>query len=450
MQTTDNSEDVPLSKDIILFPAYNIGTSELFFFLKSIENRGLLDKLLLICDVNFSSGCRIELKHCIIDDFKSYTALLKKIESWKKKHRVAFKGILAIDEEMQFKLSRNLARHFGLEFFTDITCFRASNKFLLKSSFEKHGVPTSDFTLLSRPARDKAFRIGFPNVLKVLSGTQSQYVFYNRDMSELKSNFHRLKTAAGRTNGDPRFAKQRVVLDGRSITLDPKRQFLLEAYVPGEEYSCDFMIQSGMIQIIRVAKKIECAYFGQFAGYHLLNEERLVKNNISKSTLMDICRKISRALSISAGVCMVDFKSLHGMITILEASIRPGLAAFNHLMYDICGYTSLALMAMQKMGIRECIGIPENTGTVLYLYDSPDGTVRSFDNTELESLKNHLEITGACTYHGADDCETDSVFDHTSLMKGYMLLRDREDAGLTESADPIETEKRHGMYEPVG
>lgn len=439
MQTTDNPEDVPLSKDIILFPAYNIGRSELFFFLKTIENKGLLDKLLLICGRDFFSECRIQLKHYIVDDFKSYSALLKKIESWEKQHRVVFKGILAIDEEMQFKLSRKLAIHFGLEFFADITCFLASNKFLLKSSFQKHRVPTSAFTLLSRLGREQALRVSFPNVLKVLSGTQSQYIFYNKDMSELKFNFQRLKKAVCRTNGDPRFAKQRVVLDGRSITLDPKRQFLLEAYVPGEEYSCDFMLQSGMIQLIRVAEKIKGSYFGHFAGYHLLNEEGLIHKNISKSELIDICRKVSRALSISTGVCMVDFKSQHGKITVLEASIRPGLSAFNHLMYDIYGYTSLALMLMQKMGIRECVGIPENTGTVLYLYDSADGNPQSLGNPERENLKNHLEVTSTYIYHDANDCETDSDFGHTSLLKGYVLLRDREHAGITESADLTDT-----------
>jgi len=449
VQTTDNPEDVPLSLDIILFPAYNIGNSELCFFLKTIESKGLLDRLLLICDEDFVTECRTQLKHYIVDDFKSYNVLLNKIESWKKKHRVAFKGILAVDEEMQFQLSRTLARHFGLEFFADNTCSLASNKFLLKRSFQKHNVPTSRFTLLTRPSRERAIRVGFPNVLKVLSGTQSQYIFYNKDMNELNFNFQRLKRAVGRTNGDPRFGKQRVILDGRSITLDPRRQFLLESYVPGEEYSCDFMIQSDRIQIIRVAKKIKGPHFGYFAGYHLLNEERLIHNNISKAKLVDICRKISRALSISAGVCMVDFKSRHGTITVLEASIRPGLSAFNHLMYDICGYTSLALMAMQKMGIRNCIGMPENTGAVLYLYDSPDGTLQSFDSSELEGLKSHLEISSTYTYRDADDGGTDSEFDHTSLLKGYVLLKDRENAGVSESADLADTEKRYRIYEPV-
>jgi len=304
---TDNQEDVPLSQEVILFPAFNIGNSELYYFLKSIENSGLLDKVLLICNRDFLSEYDISLKHQIVDEFDSFPALIRKIESLKKKHRFGFKGVLGIDEELQFQLSRKLAHHFGLDFFDDITCLLASNKFLLKSAFRKHGVPTSPFVLLAKLDRERALRIGFPNVLKVLSGTQSHYIFYNEDMGELEDNFHRLRRTLRHVNGDPRFKKQSLVLEGRSISLDPKRQFLLEAHVPGEEYSCDFMIQSKKIQIIRVAKKIKGPCFGHFNGYHLLNEEGLVQNDIDKSRLVSICRRISRALSIQTGVCMVDF-----------------------------------------------------------------------------------------------------------------------------------------------
>jgi hypothetical protein len=446
---TDNQEDVPLSHEVILFPAFNIGNSELYYFLKSIENSGLLDKVLLVCTKDFLSEYDIMLKHQIIDEFDSFPALIRKIESLKKEHLFRFKGVLGIDEELQFQLSKKLARHFELDFFDDVTCLLASNKFLLKSAFRKHGVPTSPFVLLAKPDREQALRLGFPNVLKVLSGTASHYVFYNEDMDELKENFRRLRRALGRVNGDPRFKRQHMVHDGVGITLDPKRQFLLEAHVPGEEFSCDFMVESKQVYIIRVTKKIKGPYFGYFRGYHLLNEEGLVQNNIDKSRLVSVCRKISRALSIRAGVCMVDFKSRGGKITVLEASIRPGLSAFNHLMYDVYGYTSLALMAMQKMGVPICVEIPEKMGAVIYQYEFSAGDLGQTDTGELEDLKRRFNDAATHTFRDAPDCAIDSEFDHSSLLKGYTLLRNTDAAALSQSAGPADDGLHRRVEEPV-
>jgi hypothetical protein len=265
----------------------------------------------------------------------------------------------------------------------------------------------------------------------------------------LKCNLHLLKCAARGTNGDPRFRRQSFVLDGRDCTLDPKRQFLLEAYAPGEEYSCDFMIQSGAIQIIRVTRKIKGPYFGYFKGYHLLNEVGLAHEGINKTKLVAICRKVSRALSVRAGVCMMDFKVHDRTITVLEASIRPGLSAFNHLMYDVYGYTSLALLAMQKMGIPVCADISDTSGAVMYLYSSPDGAPRAIDLAALGDSNDRLEVSATHTYRDAEDRAVDTSFDHTSLLKGYVLLRDRDGAHVPETADAAVAESRYLVEEPV-
>ena len=89
---------------------------------------------------------------------------------------------------------------------------------------------------------------------------------------------------------------------------------------------------------------------------------------------------------------MVDFKVHQGGITVLESSIRPGLSAFNHLMYAIYGYTSLALLAMQKMGMKISVRIPDSNGVVVYIYTMEKEIYRPLDTTELEKLKVQLNI----------------------------------------------------------
>jgi len=98
-------------KDLIIFPAYNIGHSELLYFLKSLSDNSLLNKLLLICSRDFFTAYQTQVQYCIIDEFDSSPALVNKIESWNQKHRCTFKGIISIDEEMQFQLSKSIAKH---------------------------------------------------------------------------------------------------------------------------------------------------------------------------------------------------------------------------------------------------------------------------------------------------------------------------------------------------
>jgi hypothetical protein len=431
--TDSESEDLGLTTELIIFPAFNLGNSELCYFLKSLSDDGLLDKLLLICSRDFFTEFQSPVQHCIIDEFTSFPTLVKKIEAWGKEYGFRFKGVLSIDEELQFKLSKSIARHFGLEFHEDLTCFLASNKFLLKTFFQKYGVPSSGFSLLSTLDPERIRQVGFPNVLKVISGSQSQYIFYNENMKQLKKNFSRLKHAIARINGDPRFKKQSFFLEGRRITFNPKRQFLLEAYTPGEEYSCDFILQSHEVQLIRVAKKIQGPYFGYFNGYQLLNEEDLIQNHIDQANLVEICRRISQSLGLHTGLCMVDFKVHQGKISVLESSIRPGLSAFNHLMYAIYGYTSLALLAMQKMGMKISVRIPDSNGAVVYIYTLQKEIHQPFDTSELEKLKVQLNILYIHKYEDKPTAGMAPDLDHSRLIRGYVLVKnpDKKDlAGL--------------------
>ncbi|MBN1885828.1 MAG: hypothetical protein JW876_09950 [Candidatus Krumholzibacteriota bacterium] len=426
MQRCDMNEhdDPPSSQRLLLFPAYNIGDSELLHFIKSLERADLADRVLLVCPADFATAHAIDPARTIVDEFDDVPALVEKVAAWKNEHRCVFTGIVGIDEEVQFRLSRKLARRFGLEFYGEATCAIAANKYLQKRAFSEHGVPTSDFALCTGRLADAARRIGFPSVLKALSGTQSHFVFFNRNAGELAANLRRMSRAAAATNGDPRFARQRAMLDGRRVTLDPKSQFLLEAYVPGDEYSCDFLVRDGAIKIIRVTGKLPGSHFGYAGGYRLLNEAGLARANIGRARLEAVCRGIARALGIDAGVCMVDFKKGDGGIVVLETSIRPGLSAFNHLMYDICGYTSLALMAMEKLGRPVRVELPDARGAVVYLYDSADGVPRPLDTPLRDDLFSRCAVTATHLYRDDGGRAADSAVDHSALLRGYVVLND--------------------------
>lgn len=437
----DNQNDNMNS--LVIFPAFEVGYSELLHFLKSMDNKNLLSRLVLICPADFLSVLnvhRVKVPYYITDDFRSHATLVKKIQSWVKLNGFSFSGIISVDEEEQFKLSKRIARHFKLPFHADKTSAAASNKYVLKTAFKKHGVPTGDFTLFSSFKDADAERIGFPNVLKVLSGNGSQYLFRNETMDQLKDNFNILKTAARNIQGDPRFRLQHIMIDDQTITLNPRRQFLLEAFTAGEEFSCDFISQDGNVQVIRVVRKIKGPYFGYFKGYHLLNENDLEKYNIDLLRLKGLCERIALALNINTGVCMVDFKMQERDWNVLEASIRPGLSAFNHLMYEIYGYTSLFLMAQLQLNLPIDIRFPQENGAVVYLYGQPGEKFQAIDASTLENLKQSFNILHIHIYEsevGNGHEAVDSVTDHSALLRGYVILKNIDGEKLPELADLI-------------
>jgi hypothetical protein len=444
--TNIKEDDDPLVKRLIIFPAYEVGHSEFISFLNSMEDTALIDRILFICSPDLYAAFHSRLIHCIVDNFKSIPSLIIKIESWAHKNHASFKAIMGIDEEEQFSLSKHIARHFGLEFHNDKTCSMASNKFLLKTFFKKNRVPTGRFTLISKFDENIARYIGFPNILKVLSGNGSAYLFKNESMRQLKDNLAYLKKAVQKVNGDSRFRKQTFDMGNESITLDPKRQFLLEEFIGGEEFSCDFIKHPDDVQVIRVVKKFKGPYVGYFKGYLLLKEEEIKLNGIDLPYLTEICRRIAKTFAINTGVCMMDFKLHKKKIKVIESSIRPGLSAFNHLMYEIYGYTSLALMAKQKFGMNTDVRFPDENGAVVYLFGKEKTSPYYVDTSEIEKLKQQYNITYIHTFEDSGNSNTDTLCDRSGLLKGYVLLKNPDASHLPELADLLNEKVKYIDY----
>ena len=402
---------------LVLVPAYDIGASELRCCLASLRDRGLLHRVLLIAPPDLLAPSELEGVLYVLDDFSDWKSLPARIEALAPRHPI--EGIAGIDEELHFAMSHHLARHFALPFHDDRTRFVASNKYLAKQAFVEAGVPTSPFTLISEVDERAPQAVGFPNVLKVMSGTQSQYLFLNESMEALRANHKRMVDGVGRITRDPRFDTQRVVVDGEVHELDPTRQFLLEGFVPGQEYSCDFKVHAGEIRVIRVTKKLASPSLGIFTGYLLLGSDMLGGEGIEASALEDVCRKLARAMGTRDAVCMVDFKVGARGITVLESSVRPGFSAFNHLMYELFGYTSFALMVMAAMGESVTLTQPAATGAVVYFLAPSTGGGR-VNTRGLEARAKELGITAIHRYTESGEA---TEVDPTPRLRGYAVVQ---------------------------
>lgn len=432
-----NLEQIRTSPDVMILPAYEIGKSQLINLIQGLHDHVLLHKVILIAPPETIQDLPITPPFYIQDKSESVPELISKIEQISKENHLNPQSVMAVDEEMQYQMSARIAHHFSLPFFDDKTCRVASVKYLSKKMFRAFQIPTGSFELISAVSPEIATRIGFPSVLKPLAGTQSQFIFPNYNYDELAAHFSILSAAAKHMGQDPRFTIKTEGPLQEGLTLNPKSQFLLESMIPGEEMSCDFMIQGERLDIIRVVKKIPAGTFGMFRGYALLSEQDLKQNGIDMLQLREVCHRIAAGFGINRGICMVDFKINEEGLFVLESSIRPGLSAFNHLMFVKYGYTSPLLLSLLNMGARIDLQFPQSSGLVVFLYAPKTGYLTEMDFSELIRRKDEFNLITIHRFSNHACQVVDSDVDHTDLIQGYVLIDRPSSSWDTELADRI-------------
>ncbi|HLC96932.1 MAG TPA: ATP-grasp domain-containing protein [Candidatus Nanoarchaeia archaeon] len=394
---------------MILFPAVYIGYEELFYSLKSMD----LADMLIIAEQEFIESYPLE-GNFIADEFDNSKMLIEKISSWQKKHKARFSRIIAIDDEDQFELSRQLAAHYNIPFYSNKTLERACNKYLMRTCFAQKKVPQPAFQLY----KGDAATMHFPNMLKPLTGTGSEFILVNKNPQQLQENFEFLLTRLASIK-DTRFKKLRQ----HAQDFDACKEFILEEFIKGDEFSFDFCLNDGKFAILRIVRKLPSRYIGWYDGYVLMNDASLKTQNISLEELKAISAKVAGALEIFSGVCMVDCIVRDGKLYVIETSIRPGLSTFIPLMYYIYNYTSLGVLAGNKMPL-----LPQQEGVVVHLWAHKQGKIKNIDVSMLDRAKSEMISYTLFAEKGA--LVHDDLTDHDGMFLGYVLLKGSQDAEL--------------------
>ncbi|MCM2325618.1 MAG: ATP-grasp domain-containing protein [Candidatus Woesearchaeota archaeon] len=376
--------------------------SDLLKVLSSFDLAGVSDEILFVCTREFYERRKPRFKNILIDSFDGSSA--GNLKAWAIENKRSFSWVMALDDDEQFYTSSRFSEILGIPFFSGRTQKIASNKFLMKNQFRKNGVPTSNFKLVK--SIGDLGGISFPNVLKVTTGAETNNVYLSKGLDELKENFLKLIP--------DKFSP--VEVDG--ISIDPSNEFILEEYVGGEEFSCDFIITKNGIDIIRVTRKIQ-KKFGFFSGYHLMNRSTIAKH-FDISGLMKICAGIARSFDVDDCICMMDFKVQDSRIFVIESSVRPGFSNFIPLMDELYGYSSWGIYARHKLGLKYDINIPEDEGMIVYLWAENSGKIECLDL----SCIGCEGIIGHHLYNQVGDVISDE--DYGKLL-GYVMIKNPKD-----------------------
>lgn len=248
---------------------------------------------------------------CLLSDYRQPRA---ELATHLAVHRIQLDGVVSFDCE-SMGLAADLAARYHLPYPSLQAVDNCRNKYAAKSLWQAAGLDTPAARLVHTADEAAAFigESGGRCVLKPLSGSGSELIFSCTDEAAGRKNFIKIR------QGLQQRADHRLY----QPFLNAAPDVLAEEWIQGEEYSCDFIIDAGRADIIRLTRKIPAGggHFGITRGYLLAPA---LFNEIDISPLEDTLVRSAGALGLTRAICMLDFMIVKGRIILLELAPRPG------------------------------------------------------------------------------------------------------------------------------
>jgi biotin carboxylase len=279
-------------------------------------------------------------------------AALEAVKAHLERTKLSLSGITSFDCE-SMELAAFLAERFGLAYQRLETIRIVRDKSRTKEIWQKHGVecPCSAMVTTEPELMSFADRVGYPVVLKPLTGSGSELTFKCNNRDECLRLFRQVVVGLERRSGSRMFAPSSSAVEG----IDPLSVVVAEEWVEGPEFSCDFIIEDGAVRIIRIAGKVPSGRltFGTTFAYLL---PAILPDGWDEIRLAQQLHEAASALGIERAIGMIDFIVRDGRPCFLELTPRPGGDCLPPLILRSCGLDMLGLAL--DFAERKAITIP--------------------------------------------------------------------------------------------
>lgn len=250
----------------------------------------------------------------LLCDLCDYEQAAQLLERHLLEEKLELGGIVSFDCE-SMELAAVLAQRYGLPYPSAQAVRNCRDKYLSKTLWQKQALHTPR-SILVRSATEVAdfFReVGGACVLKPLSGSGSELIFRCNSPHECEQGFFKIQNGLQQRQAQRLF---RPLGDDDTVVL-------AEECVEGREYSCDFIIEDGRVEIIRLTCKILSPRkpFGTAMGYYL---PAVLPEEIDEPSLLTTLYRSAAALGLDRALCMLDFMICNGRLVLLELAPRPG------------------------------------------------------------------------------------------------------------------------------
>jgi len=270
----------------------------------------------------------------ILCDLTAYKPSIRAVESHVKRCGFRLKGITCFDCE-SLELAALLGDVLGLSY-PSLSAVRACrSKWLSKKAWRNVGVRCPRAGKVQTEDEALAFfnRVGGAVVIKPLCGSGSELTFCCSDEEELTERMALLR--------EELCLRQENRMYDVKFGADPRKVFLLEERVEGQEYSCDCALDGTDFQILRLTRKVSAPDLGFGTTLAYLMSPDMPPGVEGGSLCEEFCLA-ARALGLERALFMVDFMVRDGEVYFLELTPRPGGDCLPFLVEASCGLDTIA------------------------------------------------------------------------------------------------------------
>lgn len=349
-------------------------------------------------------------------------ALKNHLENW----GLSLDGIACYDCE-SMELAALLAQGFSLSYPSLEDVNNCRNKALSKALWRQWGVSSPRSRRLTSPEDAARFfkQMNGPCVLKPISGSGSELLFLCKSPDECERGYQDI------LNGLKKRTENRLY---RS-RFGNYTSILGEEFIAGEEYSCDFLVENGRVEVIRLSRKIpdKSGPFGTTQGYILPVS---LPVEMDSKDFYQTLHQGARALGLSRAICMLDFLIRENKMILLEMTPRPGgdcLPFVMHHCYNL-DILNLNLDFAQRRPIR--IPQPDHHGPYigLRLHAKSNGILKKIDAGSLHQDPRVREIHLPRT---PGHVIRMPPLDYDSWLLGHIIFRPIDDTDLRYQCDEL-------------
>jgi biotin carboxylase len=318
----------------------------------------------------------------ILCHFTNDAEVLRVLKDHLHRYDLAVDGVACFDCEY-LGSAAYLASQLGLPFPSPSAVAQSRNKFLSKQAWKRAEVVCPEAAVVRNRSELYEFvdRVGKPVILKPLTGSGGELVFRCADHTDCLQAYDTMINSLSEA-GENRLYVQDASAPG---DLDPIQDVVLEEFIPGQEYSCDFFLENGRLEIIRTAKKIPTAgaQVGTTTAAYIVPAE--LPAEIPFPLFQDQLHRAATALGLDRALCMVDFIVWQGKAYLLELTPRPGGDCLPWLIQKSCGLDMIGLALDMAQG-RNISPLPRQSWETLVglrLFAQHGGTVKEIDQGDL-------------------------------------------------------------------
>jgi biotin carboxylase len=326
-------------------------------------------------------------------------------------------GITCYDCESML-LAAELALTFSLSYPGPDAIRACRSKLLAKQLWRNAGVTCPAAALVENAADAVRFlaAAGGAAVLKPLSGSGSELVFICRSTEECRTAFATIAERLPASRNRRMYARESV----GDASPDPQRAFVMEEYVAGPEYSCDFILEPEGVRIVRIARKLMArdASPGTTLAYEIPAQ---LPAGLPIEHLQAQLAAGARSLGLQRAIVMTDFILRDARAYLIEMTPRPGGDCLPPLIRQSCGLDMLGAALDFAAGERIAIPPPDRwqPRVGLRIIARQAGTLEGIDD---RLLKNDARVQECvCTVSPGHRVSLPPL-DYDSRILGYVIF----------------------------